>query len=122
MRTFNSICTHIKENAGKNKIFIDSIDGGAEHLHSLMTLAADMTVSKQMQLIKGESSHWINKNDLIKGQFEWADKYYVASVSENQVDKVRAYIRGQKQHHRKVTFLEEYNNFLRELGFPEDQG
>ena len=48
-----------------------SIDGGAEHLHSLMTLTADMTVSKQMQLIKGESSHWINKNDLIKGQFEW---------------------------------------------------
>jgi len=118
----DDICEHIKENAAKNKVFIDSIDGGKEHLHSLMTLGPDMTVSRQMQLIKGESSHWINKNELTKRHFEWADKYYVVSVSESDLDRVRSYIRGQKEHHKKTTFLSEFKKILRDAGFSEEEG
>jgi REP element-mobilizing transposase RayT len=118
----DDVCLHIKSNAAKNNIFIDSIDGGRDHLHSLMTLSANMTVSKQMQLIKGESSYWINKNRLIDGRFEWGDRYFVESVGEDDVDRVRAYIRRQKEHHKKTTFLEEYNAFLQKLGFSSDQG
>ena len=110
------------ENAIEKGFFIDSIDGHTEHLHSLMTLNADMCVSKQMQLIKGESSYWINKNKLIKGRFEWADEYFVVSVNEDKVDIVRAYIRNQKEHHKKITFLDEYNSFLKHFGLHEDQG
>ena len=87
-----------------------------------MTLNADMSISKQMQLIKGESSFWINKNKLINEHFEWADEYFAVSVSEDKLSIVRAYILGQKEHHKKITFQDEYNNFLKYFEFKNDQG
>ena len=98
------VIKHIKENAKVKGIHIDSINGYTEHLHCLFGLNADMSLSKAMQLIKGESAYWINKNNLIKNKFEWADEYYAASVSESVVEKVRVYIDKQEQHHKKVTF------------------
>ena len=82
-----------------------------------MTLNADLSVAKQMQLIKGESSFWINKNKLVKGHFVWADEYFAISVSEDKLDNVRNYINNQEEHHKKITFLDEYNSFLKHFGF-----
>ena len=73
-----------------------------------------------MQLIKGESAFWINKNKIINGKFGWADKYFAASVSDNKVDVVRNYIRSQQEHHRKTTFIEEYKGFLKSMGYEDD--
>jgi len=70
-----------------------------------------------MQLIKGESSFWINKHDLIKQKFEWQDEYFAVSVSESGIDKVREYIKNQEAHHHKKTFEQEYNNFISEYNF-----
>ena len=53
-----------------------------------------------MQMIKGESSYWINKNSLVRCKFEWADEYYGVSVSESHVVRVREYIKNQEEHHR----------------------
>ena len=55
---------HISENAKEKGIFIDFISGYSEHCHCLISLGIDQTMSKIMQLIKGESSFWINKNRL----------------------------------------------------------
>ena len=63
-----SVCNHIKENGKLKGIFIDSINGYFDHLHCLMLLNADTSISKQMQLIKGESSFWINKNKIVRGR------------------------------------------------------
>ena len=71
-----------------------------------------MTVSKALQLIKGESAFWANKNNLLNTKFEWADEYYAASVSESNVDKVRKYIYNQEEHHRKISFEEEYEKII----------
>ncbi len=67
-------------------------------------------------LIKGESSHWINKNNLTKRKFEWQTEYMGVSVSESVVDKVREYIRNQSEHHRIKTFSEEYDEFMKKYG------
>ena len=115
-----SVCDHIKENAKLKSIFIECINGYSDHLHCLMLLNADTSISKQMQLIKGESSFWINKNKIIKGRFEWADEYFASSVSEDKLDIARAYIMNQQEHHKKVTFKDEYEKFLKHFGF--DQG
>jgi REP element-mobilizing transposase RayT len=112
-----SVCKHIKENGKLKGIFIDSINGYFDHLHCLMLLNADTSISKQMQLIKGESSFWINKNKIIKRQFEWADEYFASSVSEDKLDIVRAYIMKQQDHHKNVTFKDEYEKFLKYFGF-----
>jgi len=80
-------------------------------------LGGDQTLQKIMQLIKGESSHWINKNELVKGKFEWQDEFFAVSVSESMIVKVRNYIRNQEKHHELQTFQEEYDGFIFKYGF-----
>ncbi len=108
------IISHIRANSINKNIFIDTINGYHEHVHCLFELNADMSVSKAINLIKGESSHWMNNNSIIKNKFEWADDYYATSVSESDLDRVRKYINNQEDHHRKITFKEEYDNFIKE--------
>lgn len=58
---------HISENAETKGIYVDFINGYSNHCHCLVSLASDMTISKTMQLIKGESSFWINKTNFASG-------------------------------------------------------
>lgn len=110
---------HIYENAKQKGIHIDTINGYTDHIHCLFYLNADMSLSKHMQLIKGESSFWLNKSDLLHSPFEWAEKYFAASVSDDKLAVVQAYINNQEKHHRVVSFQEEYNRFLKHYGFEE---
>jgi putative transposase len=107
------ILEHIKNNAKKKKLYIDTINGYRDHVHCLFTLNADISVSKALQLLKGESSFWINKQKFFKRNFEWADEYFAVSVSESQLFKVRTYINNQEEHHKTKSFQEEYQEFLR---------
>lgn len=104
-----AVWKHIRENAKEKGIFIDFINGYAEHCHCLISLGVDQTIEKVMQLIKGESSYWINKQNLISERFEWQDGYFAASVSESKIDHVRNYIKNQEEHHHHYSFVEETN-------------
>ena len=108
---------HIRENAKKKGIFIDFINGYKEHCHCLVSLGDDQTLQKIMQLIKGESSHWINEEKLLKEKFEWQDEYFAVSVSESIVDRVREYIKKQEEHHQKKTYAQEYDELIDKYGF-----
>lgn len=103
---------HIKENSKKKGIFIDSLNCVSDHIHLLVSLGTDQTIAKTVMLIKGESSFWANKQTMLKTKFEWQDEYIALSVSYSAVEKVRAYILNQEEHHRKKTFTEEYDEFL----------
>jgi len=116
------IFSHILENAKAKDIHIDSINGGKEHVHCTISLGIDQTVMKVLQMIKGESSNWINKNKLVKGKFEWADEYYAVSVSESLLPKVREYIKNQEEHHRHKTWDEECEDFMAKYGFKKTLG
>jgi putative transposase len=109
------IFKHIKENAKSKDMYINFINGTHDHVHCLLTLNADYSVSKTINLIKGESSHWVNKQSLINQKFEWSDEYFAASVSESRVPYVLQYIKNQQEHHRTMTFEEEYQKFIAEL-------
>ena len=108
---------HIRGNAAEKNIWLDTINAVSDHAHALISLKADQTVAKVAQLLKGESSHWINDKNLTRFKFEWQDEYIAISVSESAVDSVRAYVRNQEEHHRKKSFGEEYQEFLKEYGF-----
>lgn len=114
------MCSHISGNAKEHGIYIDRINGHDDHIHVLMTLKPDLGISKQIQLIKGESANWANKIQLTKDRFYWADKYFASSVSNNKIDFVRKYIDYQQEHHKKQTFSEEYKSFLNSLGYSDD--
>lgn len=111
------IFNHIRENARKKNIFIDFINGHSDHVHCLISLNDDLSIGKIAQLIKGESSHWINQNKLTKLKFEWQDEYLALGVGEDKIETVRHYIANQQEHHKKITFQQEYEKFIERYGF-----
>ena len=110
---------HIRDNALKKDIQLDFINGYLEHVHALVSLRGDQSVSKVAQLLKGESSHWANQQNLLRQKLEWQDDYSAFSVSELLVNTVREYIKNQEEHHRNKTFAEEYSELLRTHGLAE---
>jgi putative transposase len=70
----------MRENGQSKGIYIDFINGYTDHVHCFISLGTDQTLEKIMQLIKGESSFWINKNRLGKTKFEWQDEYFAVGV------------------------------------------
>ena len=108
---------HIKQNAKEKDIWLDSVNGYADHAHCLISLNKDQSISKVAQLIKGESSFWINQNKLIEGKFMWQDDYWAVSVSESHLERTRQYIFNQEKHHSKTTFKKEVDEFMKKYGW-----
>jgi len=104
---------HIKQNSRNKEIFLDRIGGWTDHLHLLISLGREQNIAKIMMLIKGESAHWLNQQNLIRGKFYWQDDYYAISVSESQVAAVRAYIEKQEEHHKATPFQKELESLQR---------
>jgi len=111
------LINHIIENCKEKDIYLQAINGYTEHIHCLISLAKDQNISKVCQLIKGESSFWINQNQLTPEKFMWQDDYFAVSVSESQVETVTNYIKNQEAHHSKKPFNEEVNDFLNKYGW-----
>ena len=73
---------HIISNCKSKEIILDAINCVSDHIHILVRLHPDQSISKVVQLIKGESSHWINKSIITNRRFEWQSEYLAVSVSE----------------------------------------
>lgn len=112
-----TVWQHISENARDKGIFVDFVNGYSDHCHCLVSMGFNQTIQKTMQLIKGESAYWINKNGLTKKKFEWQDEYYAASVSGYHLISVRNYIRNQEEHHRPKTEMENHDELKMKYGF-----
>jgi len=112
-RVFN----HIRENAKDKNIYIDFINGYVDNVHCLVSLNDDLSIGKIAQLIKGESSYWINENKLTEEKFSWQDEYLAVAVDDSKINIVRNYISKQEEHHRKHSFANEYDKFLKRYGF-----
>jgi len=113
---------HIAENCKEKEIFLQAINGHTDHVHCLISLGKDQNIAKITQLIKGESSFWINKNALVDEQFSWQDDYFAVSVSESQVESVINYIKNQEVHHSKKSFDDEVNEFMTKYGWQVIKG
>ncbi|MEO6540835.1 MAG: IS200/IS605 family transposase [Ferruginibacter sp.] len=116
------VFSHIRENAKTKNINLDFVNGHIDHVHCLISLNPAQTIAQIIQLIKGESSFWINKNNLCKEKFEWQDQYFAVSVSESGVNNVREYIKNQEAHHQRKTFPQEYDEFMKKYGFEMMKG
>jgi putative transposase len=114
----HALFEHIKTNAKTKGIYLDRINGHAEHVHCLVSLSSDQTIEKVAQLLKGESSFWFNnRSGFAAPRLQWQDDYFAVSVGESGVDNVRAYIDNQEVHHQKKTFAQEYEEFISKYGF-----
>ena len=108
---------HIKVNAAEKNIWLDCVNGWQDHAHCLISLGKEQTISKVAQLIKGESSFWINHNNLIETKFSWQDDFWAVGVSESHVRSVRNYIHYQEGHHSKISFAKEVDEFMEKYGW-----
>jgi putative transposase len=109
--------THIKEKLERDlDCGVRIINGTEDHIHILFLLSTNHTLKDIFQNIKGESSHWINQSDFIKYKFTWQIGYGAFSVSESMVKEVERYIANQKEHHKKITYQEEIDLFMKKYG------
>ncbi len=111
------VLAHIRSYAPTKNIIIDHINGGVEHLHCLLSLNSDQNIATVINLLKGESSFWINKNRITPIKFGWQDEYFAVSIGESQIDTIRKYIRDQEIHHKKKSFQQEYDEFITKYKF-----
>ena len=104
LQLHNHIRAHLIEMGCSTRI----INGTTDHLHILFLQNPNKSIAEILKNIKGNSSHWINENNFSTDKFAWQTGYGAFAVSESQVQRVYDYIAGQKEHHHKQTFQEEY--------------
>jgi len=102
--------------ARSNGITPLAIGGFDDHAHVLIALPPTVALAKAVQLVKAGSSKWCNQN-FGDGQFQWQAGYAAFSVSASLLAKTQAYIRNQREHHRKRDFAQEWKDFLEKNGF-----
>jgi len=83
------------------------VNGAEDHIHALVLLSRKFAIMKIVQEAKTETSKWIKKQPRIPPSFSWQNGYGAFSVSESKLPVVKAYIRNQQEHHRRMTFKDE---------------
>jgi len=89
-----------------------TVGGMEDHLHILLSLPSTVPIANAMREIKSGSSHWMRES-CAQPDFEWQEGYGAFSIGWAQVESTRAYIDGQKEHHRKRDFQSELIAFLK---------
>lgn len=97
------------------------IGGVEDHVHILSTLARTCAAAEMVKEVKRGSSLWLKTKSPDLNDFAWQSGYGIFSIGYSQVDAVRKYIARQEAHHRKVSFQDEFREFLRryEVEFDE---
>jgi putative transposase len=100
-----------------NKIPLVAAGGMPNHCHLLFLLPATISLASAINIFKTNSSRFLHECGLV---FQWQNGYGAFSVSVSQLDQVAAYIRHQPDHHKKMTFEEEFLALLKKAGIPYD--
>ena len=96
-----------------------AIEGTNDHVHMLLWMPPNRSISETLRVLKTNSSRWISRE---RGKtFAWQAGYGAFSVSQSNAPAIVKYIRGQEQHHRRVSFQEEFVAFLRRNGIEYDE-
>ncbi|MBC7931570.1 MAG: IS200/IS605 family transposase [Rubrivivax sp.] len=98
----------------------EAIGGTNDHVHLLVGLRATHTLADMLRDIKSASSHWIHDTIGMR-DFAWQDGYGAFTVSASQIEKVKNYIVSQEEHHRNLSFQDEYIEFLKQSGVEFDE-
>jgi putative transposase len=114
----NKYITDIVKNKGHKLIAINCMP---DHIHVFTGMKPSQSISDLARDIKANSGGFINKKKLTKGRFEWQQGFATFSYSHSQIDKVIKYIINQEEHHRKLTFKEEYLNMMKAFNVPFDE-
>ena len=98
-----------------------AIGGVADLVHILLWLPATLSIAKTIQLIKGGLSKWIHDTFPEHRGFAWQEGYGAFSIGVSQISHTVTYIGNQAEHHRRVTFQEEFLAILKKHGLPYEE-
>jgi putative transposase len=107
--------------ARENGLTALSIGGVDDHIHLLLAITSTITIAKAIQQIKGASSKWVHDTFTKHQLFAWQEGYGAFSIGISQIDRTIAYIQSQAEHHRKLTFQEEFLRILKKHGIQFDE-
>ena len=91
-----------------------TIGGHKDHVHILANLSKKITMMKFLEQLKSHSSNWIKTQGPQYGDFYWQGGYGAFSVSPQSIATIKQYIESQHEHHKTITFQDEYRRILRE--------
>ena len=117
----NRIHAYIGQLINKAKCTNIWVNGVGDHIHALCLLGREVSPAHLVEEIKRNSSRWIKSLSPKYSMFAWQNGYAVLSVSQSAADKTLAYIRNQREHHKKTSFQEEYIQFLKLYNIEYDE-
>lgn len=97
------------------------INGTSDHVHLLVRTPKTLADAEFMRTLKSNSTGWLKKTFESKNKFAWQEGYGWFSIGPSAIPKVTEYIRNQKEHHRKVSFQEEFVRFLEKYEIEYDE-
>jgi REP element-mobilizing transposase RayT len=110
--------TGIVSNRGQKLL---SVFAMPDHIHLLVGLKPNQSLSDLVRDIKAGSSKFISDNHWVKSKFSWQEGFGAFSYSKSQIDRVIKYISNQETHHKKKTFQDEYLEFLDQFEIKYDE-
>ncbi len=110
--------TGIVQNKGQKML---AINGMPDHIHFFIGLKPSCCLSDLVREIKKSSNEFIKEKRFVKSSFNWQEGFGAFSYSYSQLTDVINYIQKQKEHHKKLTFREEYLNFLKRFNIEYDE-
>jgi len=90
-------------------------------LHILTSFHPSVSLADLVKDVKTGSSLWIKKEGVFRAFSHWQDGYGAFTHSRREIDCLIEYIKGQEEHHRRTTFVEEYRKLLEEAGIEFDE-
>ena len=97
------------------------VGGVADHVHILSLLPRTRTIAELVKETKRVSTNWLHEQAANLKDFHWQAGYGAFSVSQSNVEDVSTYIRNQEEHHRRISFQDEYREFLRKQAIDYDE-
>lgn len=97
------------------------IGGHTDHVHILCLLSRKMALMDVLEEIKKRSSKWIKGEGEFYKKFYWQEGYGAFSVNATEIEKVIDYIENQHEHHKKITFQDEFRAFLKKYKIDYDE-
>lgn len=98
-----------------------SINGTSNHVHALFALSRTMTVADLVEEVKKRSSKWVKTKGREHRHFQWQAGYGAFSIGQSNVPALKRYVAGQKEHHRRKSFEDEYRSLLERYNVTYDE-
>lgn len=92
-----------------------------DHCHVLIGLRPDIALSDLVRDMKASSSKFIKEKKWLKGAFQWQEGFGAFSYSQSQLPDVINYVLNQEEHHKELSFKEEYQAFLQKFQVDYDE-